>query len=127
VIVPELPPRDPRAQERIGRFVQEEAYPVEDRIAERRLDRPAEVDELRRKSRAARFAMLNMPPEHGGSGLSMLGQVAIEEESGKATNGLGFAIVDRAPARAPRDRHRGPGAGSSWSRSCAASGARPGR
>ena len=41
--------------------------------------------------------MLNMPPESGGIGLSMLGQVAIEEESGKATNGLGFAIVDRGP------------------------------
>jgi acyl-CoA dehydrogenase len=41
--------------------------------------------------------MLNMPPEHGGIGLSMLGQVALEEESGKATNGLGFAVVDRGP------------------------------
>jgi alkylation response protein AidB-like acyl-CoA dehydrogenase len=28
----------------------------------------------------------------------MLGQVALEEESGKATNGLGFAVVDRGPA-----------------------------
>ena len=27
----------------------------------------------------------------------MLGQVAIEEESGRATNGLGFAVVDRGP------------------------------
>jgi alkylation response protein AidB-like acyl-CoA dehydrogenase len=41
--------------------------------------------------------MLNMPPDRGGIGLSMLGQVAIEEEAGKATNGLGFAIVDRGP------------------------------
>src|SRR5207253_8905464 len=36
-------------------------------------------------------------PEHGGIGLSMLGQVAIEEEAGKATNGLGFAVIDRGP------------------------------
>jgi alkylation response protein AidB-like acyl-CoA dehydrogenase len=28
----------------------------------------------------------------------MVGQVAIEEESGRATNGLGFAVVDRGPA-----------------------------
>ena len=42
--------------------------------------------------------MLNMPEEAGGRGLSMLGQVALEEESGKATNGLGFAVVDRGPA-----------------------------
>ena len=27
----------------------------------------------------------------------MLGQVALEEETGKATNGLGFAVVDRGP------------------------------
>ena len=27
----------------------------------------------------------------------MLGQVALEEEAGKATNGLGFAVVDRGP------------------------------
>ena len=41
--------------------------------------------------------MLNMPPELGGRDLPMLGQVALEEESGKATNGLGFAVVDRGP------------------------------
>ena len=41
--------------------------------------------------------MLNMPGA-GGRGLSMLGQVALEEESGKATNGLGFTVVDRGPA-----------------------------
>jgi len=97
VIVPELPPEIRDLKERIGRFIEEEAYPLEVRIAERGSIDSAEVDELRRKSREAGFAMLNMPPEHGGSGLSMLGQVAIEEESGKATNGLGFAIVDRGP------------------------------
>ena len=42
--------------------------------------------------------MLNMPEEAGGRGLSMLAQVALEEESGKATNGLGFVVVDRGPA-----------------------------
>ena len=41
--------------------------------------------------------MLNMPAGLGGRDLSMLGQVALEEESGKATNGLGFAVVDRGP------------------------------
>ena len=58
---------------------------------------PAEVDALRVKARAAGFSMLNMPAELGGRDLSMLGQVALEEESGKATNGLGFAVVDRGP------------------------------
>jgi acyl-CoA dehydrogenase len=97
VIVPELPPEIRELKSRVARFVEQEAYPVEQRIAERGSIDHAEVDELRRKARGAGFAMLNMPPEHGGSGLSMLGQVAIEEEAGKATNGLGFAVVDRGP------------------------------
>ena len=97
MIVPELPPEIRELKSRVGRFVEQEAYPVEARIAERGSIDQDEVDELRRKARAAGFAMLNMPPEHGGSGLSMLGQVAIEEEAGRATNGLGFAVVDRGP------------------------------
>ena len=41
----------------------------------------------------------------------MLGQVAIEEEAGRATNGLGFAVVDRGPAElwelaSPEQRER---------------------
>jgi hypothetical protein len=59
--------------------------------------------------------MLNMREEAGGRGLSMLAQVALEEESGKATNGLGFAVVDRGPAElwdiatpAQRERFVGP-------------------
>ena len=97
MVVPELPPEIRELKERIARFVEQEAYPVEARIADRGSIDETEVDELRRKARAAGFAMLNMPPEHGGTGLSMLGQVAIEEEAGKATNGLGFAVVDRGP------------------------------
>ena len=64
--------------------------------SEARSTRPRSTRSARR-AREAGFAMLNMPPEHGGTGLSMLGQVAIEEEAGKATNGLGFAVVDRGP------------------------------
>jgi acyl-CoA dehydrogenase len=97
VIVPELPSEIRELKERVGRFVEDEIYPLEQRIAERGSIDHAEVDVVRRKARDAGFAMLNMPPEHGGQGLSMLGQVALEEESGKATNGLGFAVVDRGP------------------------------
>ena len=97
MIVPELPAEIRELKERVCRFVEEEAYPLEERIAERGSIDAEEVDALRRKAREAGLAMLNMPPENGGIGLSMLGQVAIEEESGKATNGLGFAIVDRGP------------------------------
>jgi alkylation response protein AidB-like acyl-CoA dehydrogenase len=97
VIVPELPDDIRALKEAVGAFVQKEVYPLEVLIAERGSIDPDELDELRRKARDAGFAMLNMPAEAGGRDLSMLGQVALEEESGKATNGLGFAVVDRGP------------------------------
>jgi acyl-CoA dehydrogenase len=97
MLVPELPAEIAELKARVASFVETEGYPLEQRIAERGSIDSAEVEALRRKARAAGFAMLNMPPDHGGIGLSMLGQVAIEEEAGKATNGLGFAIVDRGP------------------------------
>jgi len=97
VIVPELPTDIAELKRQIGDFIKAEVYPVELKIAERNAIDTAEVDALRAKARAAGFSMLNMPSELGGRALSMLGQVALEEESGKATNGLGFAVVDRGP------------------------------
>ena len=97
MMVPELPVEIRELKERVGRFVEGEVYPLERVIAQRGSIDAAEVDALRRKAREQGFAMLNMPAEYGGSDLSMLGQVALEEESGKATNGLGFAVVDRGP------------------------------
>ncbi len=97
MIVPELPEEIRALKATVGRFVEAEVYPVEARIAARGAIDPNEIDDLRRRAREAGFAMLNMPVELGGRDLSMLGQVALEEESGKATNGLGFAVVDRGP------------------------------
>jgi acyl-CoA dehydrogenase len=97
MIVPELPEDIRVLKEAVGRFVEAEVYPVEERIAERGAIDPDELAALRAKARTAGFAMLNMPTDLGGRDLSMLGQVALEEESGKATNGLGFAVVDRGP------------------------------
>jgi alkylation response protein AidB-like acyl-CoA dehydrogenase len=98
LVVPELPTDIRELKARVARFIEEEAYPLEARIAQAGRIDPAWVDELRRKAWGEGFAMLNMPKDVGGGGLSMLGQVALEEESGKATNGLGFAVVDRGPA-----------------------------
>jgi acyl-CoA dehydrogenase len=98
MVVPELPADIRELKRRVAAFVEREVFPVEQRVAEAGRIDPEWVDELRRKARAEGFAMLNMPKEAGGEGLSMLGQVALEEESGKATNGLGFAVVDRGPA-----------------------------
>ena len=96
--VPELPADVRALKERVAAFLEGEVYPLERRVAETGRIEDAWVDELRGKARAEGFSMLNMPAEAGGGGLSMLGQVALEEESGKATNGLGFAVVDRGPA-----------------------------
>jgi acyl-CoA dehydrogenase len=97
MVVPDLPEEIRALKEAVGAFLEAEVYPLEARIAERGSIDPEEVEELRRKARAAGFSMLNMPAAVGGRGLSMLAQVALEEESGKATNGLGFAVVDRGP------------------------------
>jgi alkylation response protein AidB-like acyl-CoA dehydrogenase len=97
MIVPELPDDVRELKEAVGRFLETDVYPVEERIAERGSIDYDELAALRARAREAGFAMLNMPAELGGRDLSMLGQVALEEESGKATNGLGFAVVDRGP------------------------------
>lgn len=111
MIAPELPPEIADLKARVRRFVEDEAYPLEQRIVETGAIDPDAVDELKRRARAAGFAQLNMPIEAGGAGLPMLGQVAIEEEAGRATNGLGFAVVDRGPAElwelaSPEQRER---------------------
>jgi alkylation response protein AidB-like acyl-CoA dehydrogenase len=77
--------------------VEREIRPIEEKVAKTESIDRADVALLRKKARAAGFAMLNMPARHGGKDLSMLGQVAIEEEAGKATNGLGFVVADRGP------------------------------
>jgi acyl-CoA dehydrogenase len=98
LIVPELTPEIRELKERARRFVEEELYPAEARIAESGEIDMAEVKALKGKAREAGFSQLNLPPEHGGQGLSMVGQVALEEEAGRATNGLGFIVAERGPA-----------------------------
>lgn len=93
----ELPAELRELKTRAAEFVEREIRPVEEKVAKTETIDPADVAMLRKKARAAGFSMLNMPVRYGGKDLSMLGQVAIEEEAGKATNGLGFAIADRGP------------------------------
>jgi alkylation response protein AidB-like acyl-CoA dehydrogenase len=97
VVVPELSLEIRELKARAARFVEEELYPVEERIAEQgEIDRH-EIHDLKDKARAAGLSNYNVPAEHGGPDLPMLAQVAIEEEGGKATNGLGFIVCERAP------------------------------
>jgi acyl-CoA dehydrogenase len=96
-ILPEIPEEVRALKARIARFVEQELHPFEAEIAER-----GEIDEvklraLRDKAREAGFSNLNMPEEYGGMDLSMISLVALEEESGKTTNGLGYMVADRGP------------------------------
>src|SRR5437588_11841994 len=84
-------------QARARRFVEEELYPVERRIAERGAIDADEVRELRARAREAGFSHYNLPSELGCADLPLLAQVAIEEQAGRATNGLGFIVADRGP------------------------------
>ena len=127
MIVPELPAEIAELKRGSAASSRTEVYPVEQRIVERNAIDAAEVDALRAKARAAGFSMLNMPAALGGRDLSMLGQVALEEESGKATNGLGFAVVDRGPRELLELAHARSRSSGTCCRSCAASTARPGR
>jgi acyl-CoA dehydrogenase len=111
VFVPELSPEIADLKARVRQFVEEHVYPLEQQIVEAGAIDESAVDDLKRRARDAGFAQLNMPVDAGGAALSMIGQVAIEEEAGRATNGLGFAVVDRGPAElwelaSPEQRER---------------------
>jgi alkylation response protein AidB-like acyl-CoA dehydrogenase len=97
VVVPELPAEIRNLKARAARFVEEHLYPAEERIAETgEIDR-GHIKELKKRAREQGLSNYNVPAEHGGPDLPMLAQVAIEEEGGKATNGLGFIVCERAP------------------------------
>jgi alkylation response protein AidB-like acyl-CoA dehydrogenase len=93
----QLPAEVRELKARALEFVEREIRPIEEKVAKNEAIDPVDWAMLRQKARAAGFSMLNMPVRYGGKDLSMLGQVAIEEEAGKATNGLGFAVADRGP------------------------------
>jgi acyl-CoA dehydrogenase len=96
-VVPELDASAREWQERARRFVEDEIYPVEQRVAERGAIDRGELEELQASARAAGFSYYNLPAELGCADLPILAQVAIEEQAGRATNGLGFVVADRGP------------------------------
>jgi alkylation response protein AidB-like acyl-CoA dehydrogenase len=96
-VVPGLDAEAAEWQARARRFVEDEVYPVEERVVERGAIDPDEVGELRGRARDAGFSHYNLPRELGCADLPLLTQVAIEEQAGRATNGLGFVVADRGP------------------------------
>ena len=97
MVVPELSADIRELKARAARFVEEHLYPAEERIAETGEIDDHEIHELKDKARAEGFSNYNLPAEYDGPDLPMLAQVVIEEEGGKATNGLGFIVCERAP------------------------------
>ena len=98
--MPAVPALDAEAAEwqtRAKCFVEEALYPVEQRIAERGAIDADEIRRLRARARDAGFSHYNLPRELGGADLPLPAQVAIEEQAGRATNGLGFVVADRGP------------------------------
>jgi acyl-CoA dehydrogenase len=93
----ELPEEVKAIKARIAEFVREELHPFEAEIAHcGRIDE-VKLRALRAKAREAGFSNLNMPEEYGGMDLCVASQVALEEEAGKTTNGLGYMVADRGP------------------------------
>ncbi len=96
-VVPALDAEAADWQARARRFVEEELYPAEQRIVERGAIDVDVVRGLRVRAREAGFSHYNLPRELGCADLPLLTQVAIEEQAGRATNGLGFVVADRGP------------------------------
>jgi acyl-CoA dehydrogenase len=95
--IAEIPEDVREIKARIAEFVRTELHPFEAEIAQRGEIPEDRLRELRKRARAAGFSNLNLPKEYGGMDLSMVSQVALEEESGKTTNGLGYMVADRGP------------------------------
>jgi len=90
---PELSSEQRDLQERARRFTDEELIPREER-AERGGGRlpPAEVAEIRRAAIEARLAGGRHAPEHGGQGWTMFESFLVNEQFGRATNGLHWHV-----------------------------------
>lgn len=81
-------------QARARAFVESVLQPLE-LLCDEQDGLPPEVEwEARARARASGFFAPNMPKGYGGAGLSVLEQVIVEEQLGRATNGL-WALVWR--------------------------------
>jgi acyl-CoA dehydrogenase len=87
-----LTPADLEIQERARSFV-DELIPFEEDAEANQGELPPDVDE-RFRARALELGLhaTNMPREYGGGGYSMLQQVLVQEQGGRATNALGWVL-----------------------------------
>lgn len=96
-IIPAIPPRVRDLKARMRAFTEQHLHPFEARIVEEGSIDPDHLTHLRGLAASEGFVNLNIPAEHGGGGLDILSLVALEEEAGWATNGLGYLVADRGP------------------------------
>ena len=88
----ELPEDLRMLRDTIRRFMQEEVKPLEDRLPhDAYTPEPADLLALQRKARAIGLWCFETPAEHGGAGLSLLGQCVAAEEAAKCRMGAYIA------------------------------------
>jgi acyl-CoA dehydrogenase len=83
---------DVELRDRARAFV-DELLPYEVEAEEHGGVLPADVDsKMRRRAREEGLVATNMPRDHGGAGCSMLQQVLVQEQVGRATNALAWML-----------------------------------
>jgi len=88
-----LTDEDREIQDRTRRFVDDDLIPWEQHAEEHGGAIPAEIHEAhRRQVRELGLAAMNLPTELGGGGFTMLQQVLVQEQIGRATNALGWVL-----------------------------------
>ena len=88
----ELPEDLRMLRDTIRRFMQEEVKPLEDRLPhDAYTPEPADLLALQKKARAIGLWCFETPAEHGGAGLSLLGQCVAAEEAAKCRMGAYIA------------------------------------
>ena len=88
----ELPEELRMLRDTIRRFMKEEVKPVEDKLPhDAYTPEPAQLKDLQRKARDLGLWCLETPSEHGGAGLSLLGQCVAAEETAKCRMGAYIA------------------------------------
>lgn len=90
--------QDRAIQAAARRFVDEELIPHEVEAEMNGGELPAEIVEGQRRALAGLgLRAINMPKELGGAGLTFFQQALVQEQSGRATNALGW-VIDTGPA-----------------------------
>jgi acyl-CoA dehydrogenase len=88
----ELPEELRMLRDTIRRFMLEEVKPVEDRLPhDAYTPEPAQLEALQRTAKSIGLWCLETPAEHGGAGLSLLGQCVAAEETAKCRMGAYIA------------------------------------